>query len=81
MSEIIFSSDEKERIISKVKAYFNREFDQEIGAFDAEFLLDFFAEEIGAHFYNKGLSDAQQLFADRIEEIAYLVQELEKPTA
>ncbi len=80
MSEITFSHDEKALIVSKVKKYFNDELGQEIGGFDAEFLVDFFAAEIGAYFYNRGLFDAQQLFTEKVEELGYLVQELEKPT-
>ncbi|WP_299878418.1 DUF2164 domain-containing protein [uncultured Cocleimonas sp.] len=80
MSEITFSSEEKSEIIQKVQKYFNQELDQEIGSFDAEFLIDFFAKEVGPYFYNRGLYDAQQLVTERVEEIGYLIQELEKTT-
>jgi len=80
MSEVKFSKEEKERIVQKVKMYFNDELDQDIGGFDAEFLIDFFASEIGASFYNQGLNDAQVLFTEKVEELGYLVQELEKQT-
>lgn len=80
MSEITFSKEEKEEIIKKVRLYFSEELDQEIGSFDAGFLIDFFSEEIGAYFYNRGLYDAQNIYTEKIEEIAYAVQELEKPT-
>ena len=80
MSEITFSKEEKAEIVQKVQKYFNKELDQEIGSFDADFLIDFFAKEVGAYFYNRGLYDAQQLLTERVEEIGYLVQELEKPT-
>lgn len=80
MSNIVFSKDEKERVVQKVKAYFSDELDQEIGGFDAEFLIDFFATEIGAFYYNRGLSDAQLLFTEKVEELSYLVQEMEKPS-
>ncbi len=79
MSEIKFSSEEKDQIIKKVKLYFSEELDQDIGNFDAAFLIDFFAEEIGAYFYNRGLYDAQQLFNEKVEELGYTIQELEKP--
>ena len=79
MSEIKFSRDETSRIVSKVKKHFIDELDQEIGGFEAEFLIDFFAKEIGSYFYNRGLSDAQNLFTTKAEEIGYLIQELEKP--
>jgi uncharacterized protein (DUF2164 family) len=80
MSEIKFSEGEKEQIIERVKTYFSEELNQEIGNFDAGFLIDFFSEEVGAYFYNRGLYDAQKLYAEKVEEIGYLVQELEKPT-
>ena len=79
MSEIKFSADDKERIVSKIKKYFSDELEQEIGGFDAEFLMEFFAKEIGPYFYNQGLSDAGVLLNERAEETNYLIQELEKP--
>ncbi len=79
MKEIEFTPDQKERIISKVKTYFADELQQDIGGFEAEFLLDFFAREIGPYFYNRGLFDAQQVFNEKLEDLGYLLQELEKP--
>jgi uncharacterized protein (DUF2164 family) len=61
MSKIEFSKEENEIIIKKIKLYFSEELNQEIGQFDAQFLLDFFANEIGAYFYNRGLYDAQAI--------------------
>lgn len=80
MTDIKFSQDEKDRIVSKVKNYFEAQMEQEIGGFEAEFLIDFFATEIGPFFYNRGLSDAQTLLLEKTEELGYLLQELEKPT-
>jgi len=80
MSDIKFSKEEIELIVNKVKMYFNNELDQEIGGFEAEFLIDFFAGEIGSYFYNRGLSDAQVIFTEKADEIGYLIQELERPT-
>ncbi|MEB8431217.1 DUF2164 domain-containing protein [Cocleimonas sp. KMM 6892] len=79
MSEITFATEEKTEIVHKVQKYFSDELDQDIGSFDAEFLIDFFTKEIGAHFYNRGLLDAQQLVTERMDEIGYSIQELEKP--
>ncbi|MAY43291.1 MULTISPECIES: DUF2164 domain-containing protein [unclassified Neptuniibacter] len=79
MSEIKFTKDETDRIVSKIKTYFNDELDQDIGGFEAEFLIDFFAKEIGPFYYNKGLSDAQDLFSQQAEELNYQIHELEKP--
>jgi uncharacterized protein (DUF2164 family) len=79
MSEIKIPRDDTDRIVSKVKDYFDAELDQEIGAFEAEFLIDFFSKEIGPYFYNRALADAHTLFSEKSEEVGYLVQELEKP--
>lgn len=80
MSMIQFRAAEKEVLVEKVKLYFRDKLDQEIGGFDAEFLIDFFGEELGAHFYNRGLRDAQALFAGKLEELSDSIYELEKPT-
>ena len=80
MSEIKFSTEETESIVRKIQLYFREELDQEIGRFDAEFLLDFFAEEVGAYFYNRGLLDAQVVIESRLEGIRDAPYEIEKPT-
>ncbi|NND66654.1 MAG: DUF2164 family protein, partial [Halioglobus sp.] len=43
MAEIKFSPEERDAICRKVQLYFQEELEQEIGQFDAGFLLDFFA--------------------------------------
>ena len=80
MSEIKFSKEEKELIIQKIKLYFNDELDQDIGQFDAEFLLDFFSEEVEPYFYNRGLYDAKAVLTAKIESIDEALYEIEKPT-
>ena len=49
MSNIEFTKDEKELLVQKLKHYFTNELDQDIGQFDAEFLLEFFSKEIGVY--------------------------------
>ncbi|MES9832570.1 MAG: DUF2164 domain-containing protein [Candidatus Thiodiazotropha sp. DIVDIV] len=80
MSKIEFSKDEKELIVHKIKRYFSKEMDQEIGQFDAEFLLDFFSSEIGPYYYNRGLQDARAVLESRLENIDEALYEIEKPT-
>jgi len=75
---INFTAQEKERIVAKIKAHFERELNQDIGQFDAEFLLDFFAEVIGGHFYNQGVKDAQQVVAERLLQITEDLEDIEK---
>ena len=77
---IEFLPQEKEILVDKVKVYFENELSQDIGQFDAEFLLEFFSKEIGIYHYNKGLKDAQDIFKSRVESVTDAIYELEFPT-
>jgi uncharacterized protein (DUF2164 family) len=79
MTPIKFSQPEIETIAKRIQLYFNEELKQDIGRFDAEFLLDFFSQEIGPYFYNRGLSDAQAVLSNKLDELSYSISELEKP--
>jgi len=81
MSEIAFSKEEKSILVDKLKVYFDKELGQEVGQFDCEFFLDFISTEIGAYYYNKGLSDAQSIVAAKMEDISDAFYEIEKPAS
>ena len=76
--KIEFNRDEKAALVAKIKDYFEQQLDQEIGGFEAEFLLDFFAEQIGPYFYNRALADAQSVMSERLELLNDALYELEK---
>lgn len=80
MSGITFTREEKDHIVARIKRYFNDRLDQSIGQFDAEFLLDFMTDEVGAYFYNRGLYDAQAALASRIDDVQDAIGQLERPT-
>ena len=80
MSEMKFSKEEKEIVRAKIQLYFREELNQEIGQFDAEFLLDFFSQEVGAYYYNRGLYDAQAILEKKMDTITEAIYELERPT-
>ena len=79
MSNIELSREQTDHLVSKIKDYFDQELGQDIGGFEAEFLIQFLAREVGPYFYNKGLTDARQLLHEKIEDLGYLLQEMEKP--
>ncbi len=83
MTKITFSTAEKEQLIAKIQHYFNHELAQDIGQFDAEFLLDFFSNEMGGYYYNRGLFDAQAIIAGKLDNVSETVNEaiseIEKP--
>ena len=80
MAKIEFPDDQKDIIVSKIQRYFNQELEQDIGQFDAEFLLDFFSKEMGSFYYNKGLYDAQTIIASKVDTITDAIYELEQST-
>lgn len=80
MAEINFSEEEKTILVNKIQAYFSNELDQDIEQFDAQFLLDFFSEQVGPYFYNQGLFDAKRLIEEKVESITESFYEIEKPT-
>jgi uncharacterized protein (DUF2164 family) len=80
MSEITFTREERDIICRKIQRYLREELEQDVGQFEAGFLLDFFAGEIGPYFYNRGLYDAQAILEKRLENIAEAIYEIEKPT-
>lgn len=79
MSDIKFSLQDKEQIISKLQKYFLKELDSELEQFDADFLLDFISTEMGVYYYNKGLHDAQAILAEKLDTITDAIYEIEKP--
>jgi uncharacterized protein (DUF2164 family) len=78
MSEIELDEASKQQLIDKLKRYAEEELGIELGGFDARFLLDFFAEQIGCYYYNQGLADALQAMTAKLDECSELVFELEK---
>jgi len=80
MSDVAFTSEEKHILVHKIQNYFHNELSEEIGQFDAEFLLDFFSKEIGPYHYNQGLKDARTLIEENVQNLSQTFYEMEKPT-
>lgn len=80
MPSIEFNKDEKAILVRKLQGYFSDELQQKIGQFDAEFLLDFIGNEIGAYYYNRGLHDAQAALSARLEDLQDAIYQLEQRT-
>jgi len=80
MKPITFSREETKALVAEIQDYFREEMDQEIGSIPAEMLMRFFAENIGAYFYNRGLYDAQALIHKRMDGLSDDVFALEQPT-
>ncbi len=81
MPEIKLSAEQTARAVTLLQDYFTEKLDSEIGQFDAEFLLDFFAKEIGVFYYNQAIADAHALLHTQIENVSENLLELEKWTS
>lgn len=71
-NEIKLSKEQREDMINKIKLYFDKERDEEIGDLGASLLLDFIAKEIATEFYNLGVLDSFKYIDDRLEDVLSL---------
>lgn len=63
------SQEQKEDLQNKIRDYFLKERDEELGDLAAALLLEFVMEELAPAFYNIGVSDAHQFMADKLEDV------------
>jgi uncharacterized protein (DUF2164 family) len=80
MEKIKFSKEEMSTIIRRIQDYCDEELESDIGQMQAEFLLNFFSEEIGAYHYNRGLYDAQALLLKKVDDFTDSIYALEQRT-
>ena len=80
MKPIKFDRDETKAIVGEIQDYFRHELDQSIGAIPAEMLMQFFADKMGAYFYNRGLYDAQALIRKQVDSLSDEIFALGQPT-
>ncbi|MBT3229013.1 MAG: DUF2164 domain-containing protein [Candidatus Marinimicrobia bacterium] len=74
-----FSREMKDELIQRIQVYFTTEMSQELGNFEAEFLLDFFSKNIGPHYYNQAIRDIQKHLSGYVDTLNERIDELEKP--
>ena len=78
---ISISRKNKDKIVQILQEWFKDNLDQDIGNLDAEFLTDFFTENIGALYSNQALKDVHTLIYEKTESLADNIYELSKDTA
>ncbi len=78
---INISKKNKDKIVQNLQEWFQDNLDQEIGSLDAEFLTDFFTENVGGLYYNQALKDVHTLIYEKTESLADNIYELSKDTA
>lgn len=80
LTDIELDVSVKVEVVAKLQKYFEDELGQEIGGFDAEFLLDFFSKQVGGYYYNQGLADALKSFELKMEDVKDAIYQLERET-
>ena len=78
---INISRKNKDKIIQDLQEWFQENLDQEIGNLDAEFLTDFFTENVGGLYYNQALKDVHTLIYEKTESLADSIYDLTKDTS
>ena len=78
---ISISRKNKDKIIQDLQEWFQENLDQEIGSLDAEFLTDFFTENVGGLYYNQALKDVHTLIYEKTESLADSIYNLTKDTS
>ena len=67
--------DLKADALASLERYLAENFEERVGNIAASALLNFFIEEIGPALYNKGIADAQERLALRVQELDLEVRE------
>jgi len=77
----MISRENKDKFIQDLQDWFQENLDQEVGNLDAEFLFDFFTDNVGGIYYNQALRDVHTLFHEKTESLADSIYELTKETS
>jgi uncharacterized protein (DUF2164 family) len=68
-NEIKLTKEKKAELIKIIKAYFEKERDEELGDLAASIFLDFITTEIGPEFYNQGVLDSYRYINEKTEDL------------
>lgn len=59
--KVDFGEDARTYITKELQAYFEDELEYDLGSLGADLFLDYIEKNIGRHFYNQGIEDAQKI--------------------
>lgn len=74
---IRLSDERRTRLLDSLRSYYQDQFDEELSAFRANGLLDFFVAELGPPVYNQGVRDACAFLQEKLGDIEGEVYEPE----
>lgn len=61
--------ERREVLVSRIRGLFLEEFEEELSAFRAEKILDFFLEALGPAIYNQAVQDARAFMARKLDDL------------
>ncbi len=67
----------REGLVSRLRGFYQQEFDEELSDFRAEQVLDFFLEALGPQVYNQAVQDARGFMLRALDDIDGEVHEHE----
>ena len=74
---LTLDDERRAQMIKRLQGYFLEEFDEELSAFRAEGVLDFFLESLGPSVYNQGVEDARIYMNRKLEDLDAEIHEPE----
>ena len=67
----------RDGLVSRLQGFYQEEFDEDLSAFRAEQLLDFFLVALGPQVYNQAVQDARGFMLRRLDDLDGEVHEHE----
>ena len=74
---VTLDDERRAQMIKKLQGHFLEEFDEELSAFRAEGVLDFFLERLGPSVYNQGVEDARIYMTRKLDDLDAEIHEPE----
>jgi uncharacterized protein (DUF2164 family) len=74
---IEIDDDRKTRSLAALQGFFLERFDEELSAFRAEQLLDFFLETLGPQVYNQAVQDARIYMQRKLDDLDVEIHEVD----
>lgn len=61
--------DRRAHLVQRLQGFWAESFDEELSAFRAEQLLEFFLEALGPPAYNQGVQDARRFLREKLDDL------------
>lgn len=67
--KIELSEERRAEIVRRIQGFYLEQFEEELSAFRADHLLDFFLEALGPQVYNQAVQDARAFMLRKLEDL------------